>query len=663
MGGIGFGLFFAAALSFAAVVHAAAPPVEAYGKLPAVDYMRLSPSGDKLAYVATDGDTRRIMVVGADLKPISAGDLGDLKVRDVEWAGDEHVMIESSATLGLGQRFPATVALGPFGRSERFTYTVLNVQTGKSIQVFGKAHEDKVWNFVHGLYGIGQVDGRWYGWFGGDTCKTDKTGCYGFEGTLDLYRVDLDTGDLRMAARGQKDTTRWIAAPSGDVLARAFYNQSSSNWSVLGRDGDKVLAAGRNELGRTGPLYLGRSADRILVKLSTGEDTPDRIDAYAYRELPLDGAAEQPVPNVDIMDQPLFDPVSRLWIGQTLENDEREAVLFAPAMAARWRGARKAFPNNFAHLKSWSADFNRLVVFTDGADDSGTYWLIDIAKRAADPIASAYPDVKAKDVGIVKMVDWRAADGMALHGVLTLPPGREPKALPLVVLPHGGPQVRDYPEFNWWAQAYASRGYAVFQPNFRGSGGYGVALRNAGFGEWGKKMQTDISDGVADLAKKGVVDAGRACIVGGDYGGYAALAGVTLQQGLYRCAVAVSGIADPGDMLERYYFRTGKPNEFVRYWRSYLGVTSTWESSQLKPISPHEHADRADAPILLIHGKDDTVVPIEQSEDMASALRSAGKPVELVKLDDEDHWLSREKTRTEMLKAAVEFVEKYNPPN
>ncbi len=387
-------------------------------------------------------------------------------------------------------------------------------------------------------------------------------------------------------------------------------------------------------------------------------------NSYVYRELPVHGGAGGVTVDPNRIDAPVIDPGTGLWIGETLRNDVEETTFFSPAFQARWKGSLKAFPNYIVELKSWSTDFNRLAVFTQGADDSGTYWVVDIQKHSADPVGSAYPDVKPADVGSVQMVDWRAADGMQLHGVLTLPPGKPPKSLPLVVLPHGGPEARDYLAFNWWAQAYASRGYAVFQPNFRGSSDYGVAYFNAGLGQWGRKMQTDISDGVADLAKRGIVDPKRACIVGGSYGGYAALAGVTVQHGLYRCAVSVAGVADLSGMLA-YAYKTsdGPQSSELRYWKEFMGVTGFSTSSQLAPYTPAALADKADAPILLIHGRDDTVVPIEQSETMASALRSAGKPVEFVKMDNEDHHLSREVTRVEMLKAAVAFVEKNNPAN
>ena len=182
----------------------------------------------------------------------------------------------------------------------------------------------------------------------------------------------------------------------------------------------------------------------------------------------------------------------------------------------------------------------------------------------------------------------------------------------------------------------------------------------AGFGQWGRKMQTDLSDGVRYLAKQGVVDPARVCIVGGSYGGYAALAGVTLDPGVYRCAVSVAGISD----LRR--FRRWSGDKYLswseRYWDRFMG-TADQNDPALLAISPIEHVSAVTVPVLLIHGRDDTVVPFEQSDVMLSALKRAGKSVELVTMKHEDHWLSRSETRLQMLQASVEFLKANNPPN
>jgi dipeptidyl aminopeptidase/acylaminoacyl peptidase len=206
----------------------------------------------------------------------------------------------------------------------------------------------------------------------------------------------------------------------------------------------------------------------------------------------------------------------------------------------------------------------------------------------------------------------------------------------------------------------ASRGYAVLQVNFRGSDGLGASFLQAGFGQWGRKMQTDLSDGVRFLASQGTIDPKRVCIVGASYGGYAALAGAALDAGVYRCAVSVAGIGD----LARFVTWSKAQNgvSAFRYWTRFMGAENA-DAPTLAAISPAAHVDRVGIPILLVHGRDDTVVPLEQSQIMADALKKAGKPVDLVIEKGEDHWLSRGETRLQMLEATMAFLEKNNPPN
>lgn len=312
---------------------------------------------------------------------------------------------------------------------------------------------------------------------------------------------------------------------------------------------------------------------------------------------------------------------------------------------------------------SWASDLRSLVVFTDGNNDSGTFHLVDLNLGKAEIVGQSYPGVGPEQVGEIQVVSYPAADGMTIPGYLTLPPGvSNPRGLPLVVMPHGGPAARDSFGFDWWAQAMASRGYAVLQPNFRGSDGLGEAHLTAGYGEWGRKMQTDLSDGVRWLAAEGIIDPARVCIVGASYGGYAAMAGPTLDRGIYRCAVSVAGVSDLNRMIQWSAERGGRRNSpAVRYWIRFMGADG-YNDDGLDQWSPARQAALADAPILLIHGRDDTVVPYEQSEMLASPLRQAGKPHEMVELDGEDHWLSGAETRTRMLTETLHFLETHNPP-
>jgi dipeptidyl aminopeptidase/acylaminoacyl peptidase len=333
-------------------------------------------------------------------------------------------------------------------------------------------------------------------------------------------------------------------------------------------------------------------------------------------------------------------------------------VLFDPAFEAKLRKVYRAFPGLRVEIQDFTADIGKVLVRTSGNADPGTWFKVDLANHKADPVGDERPRIASEQAGPISTIAYKAADGTDLRGVLTLPPGRAAKNLPVIMLPHGGPTSRDFAQFDWWAQALASRGYAVFQPNFRGSTDRDYAFIRAGYGQWGRKMQTDISDGLAELAKQGVVDPKRACIVGGSYGGYAALAGVTLQHGLYRCAVALAPVSDISEMYYTDIEESGDDALTKRMHKLELGDPATFAA-----VSPRRHAKDADAPILLIHGKDDTVVPFRQSQRMVDALKDAHKPVEFMVMQKEDHWLSRGETRRQMLEACVKFVTANNPPD
>jgi dipeptidyl aminopeptidase/acylaminoacyl peptidase len=231
--------------------------------------------------------------------------------------------------------------------------------------------------------------------------------------------------------------------------------------------------------------------------------------------------------------------------------------------------------------------------------------------------------------------------------------------------PHGGPAARDYVGFDYTAQALASRGYAVFQPNFRGSDGISQGFMEAGYGEWGGKMQSDLSDGLKALVDRGVVDPARVCIIGASYGGYAAMAGMTLDAGTYRCGVATAGVSDLAAMVrsEESPGYRGSRNATVRYWQRFMGFTN-YSDPSLAARSPAQQARRLQGPLLLIHGRNDTVVPYEQSEIMLRAATAAGKSnVRLVPLEGEDHWMSTAAGRAKELEEIVAFLQENNPPD
>ncbi|MEQ8936544.1 MAG: prolyl oligopeptidase family serine peptidase, partial [Amphiplicatus sp.] len=320
------------------------------------------------------------------------------------------------------------------------------------------------------------------------------------------------------------------------------------------------------------------------------------------------------------------------------------------------------FPNDAVGLVDWTDDWNQLVVSIEGGATAPAYFLADRTSGAFGKLAPQYLRISDSDVASVDLIEYAARDGLKIPTVLTRPRGSaKGSKLPLIVIPHGGPVAYDSLGFDYWAQFFASRGYLVLQPNFRGSAGFGADFRRAGYGEWGAKMQDDITDGVNHLIDAGWADPDRVCIVGGSYGGYAALAGGAFTPDLYKCVVAIAPVSDIPTMLEHESRVTGRYSGTSDYWKMVIGDRSS-DRAKLEAISPARNARNFKAPVLLIHGTDDTVVPYNQSARMEDALRSSGKNVKLVQLKAEDHWLSSSATRLQTFKEMDAFVTEHIGP-
>jgi dienelactone hydrolase len=628
-------------MAIAGAGRASAAPLEAYGKLPFIEMAALGPDGKLLAYAVTDGENRQIVVKTLGTGKVVGGiDAGQRKIRAIQWAGSNHLIITSSVTSGI--------ALVSAPRSEWFFASDYDIAKKKLTQLLANnadPNKPESLNVIYGTPDIRFMGGHPFAFLQGVVFVNDQ-------GHVGLFKVDLDHSDAaKIVFEGFADTDGYVVDAHGQPVAETEYDGARGRWLMKVWKGHWAEVT-RQSAAIERPYLLGLGRDGVSVAASFFEDQHDII-----RELSPDGAtwsasAQEP-------DGLIWDPATYRLIGESnLNGDDQNYSFYDPKDQASWNALLKAYVGSIVTLNSLSDDHRKFVVLVDSPKEGPAYALIDLDAHRGQWLGDQYKGLTPADIGEKRAITFKAKDGLELHGYLTLPNGKPAKELPLVVFPHGGPQARDEPGFDWWAQAMASRGYAVLQVNFRGSSGYGRDLLAAGFGEYGRKMQTDLSDGVRWLASQGIINPARVCIVGGSYGGYAALAGATLDTGVYRCAASVAGISDLRRLIAWDKARAGDDGAAgKRYELRYMGA-----ESKLSDISPIFHIDRVTIPILLVHGKDDTRVPFEQSQIMADALAKAGKKVEFVVLPKEDHFLSQGATRLKMLQAVVTFLETYNPP-
>ena len=288
-------------------------------------------------------------------------------------------------------------------------------------------------------------------------------------------------------------------------------------------------------------------------------------------------------------------------------------------------------------------------MFVDSDVNPGDYYLFDTVSKRADFLRAGRIWIEPKQMRPKEPITLKARDGLELHGYVTRPAGDGPHAM--VVMPHGGPHgIRDVWEFDPEVQLLANRGYAVLQVNFRGSGGYGMDFENAGFGEWGAKMQDDVTDATRWAIEQKIASADRICIYGISYGGFAALMGAAREPDLYRCAIGYAGVYD----LELMWESGDIPDS--RGGRAYLQRVLGTDVAKLRAQSPVYNAQNIKAPVLLIHGKADWRADYEQAQRMKAALEKNRKKVEWLALGREGHGAYDENTRREVYERILQFL-------
>lgn len=467
---------------------------------------------------------------------------------------------------------------------------------------------------------------------------------------FDVYRVNLKTGELTLDTENPGDVAGWQA--DHDLAVRAAQVTTPDGGTVI-RVRDNAKSPWR-ELMKWGPEetmgnIAGFSPDNTALWVMTS------LDANAARLLSVDIATGK---RTVVIDDPQFDvafvvthPKTNKLQAVVFLRERRDFQILDKDLQPDFDALKKVRDADISDVSRDLADDKWIVTF-EGDDAPVYYYLYEPPTKKATLLFSNRPALEQYKLAKVKPIQYKARDGMTIYGYLTTPADKEAKNLPMVVFPHGGPWGRDLWGYDPYAQWLANRGYAVLQPNFRASTGYGKQYLNAGDRQWAGTMHTDLLDGKDWVIKQGIADAKKVCIMGGSYGGYATLAGVAFSPDAFACGVDIVGPSNLNTLL-----KTIPP-----YWSTLLAVFHKRmgeDEAFLKSQSPLFKADQIKAPLLIGQGANDPRVNKAESDQIVAAMRKNNKPVEYYVFPDEGHGFARPENRTAFNAASEEFLAKY----
>lgn len=625
----------------AAEADAAAPPPliptsTFAARSPFNDVPQLSPDGRRLAFSLTEDDKVWVGVADIDrgvlMRKIPLEE--DQYLRWIRWAGNERLML--SLVVPIASNWVE-------GRVARLF--VADLATGET-------------------HYIGPSRGQ--GLEGDDVLYLDPDGEFVLlslqpqlwvEPEVWRFRLDgTDTKGEKIAA--QREIVKWIADDAGIVrIGLGWENRKAKVW-YRRNDGEKfeliarVRPDDKDEVWDVVRLHHGTDEGLAFEPGESGHLALRRFN-FATREV---GEVVYENPEWDLTAVELDEQGQPLAVRFT---DDRDRVIWLdPELARLQERLQRALGGNVT-IVDRARDGSRLLLGKGDANDPGTWYVYTPATRELKEFAQLRPGLDPAMLAETTAVTYSARDGTPIRAYLTLPKGRRPGGLPLIILPHGGPYgIRDKLAYSDEVQLLVNRGYAVLQPNYRGSGGFGEDFEELGRGEIGRRMQDDLDDAMDWAVGQGIADPGRVCVVGASYGGYAALWGVIRNPERYRCAASFAGVTEWDKQLG--YDADFLASSRIRNLRR--RIRGEERSFDLDSVSPASRAADVTRPILLAHGRKDRTVPFSQFREMRNALTSAGvREVEYLDLAKAGHGFVRVEDEQAWYDALVAFLAKHNP--
>jgi dienelactone hydrolase len=624
-----------------------------FGLRPSAIGVDLSPSGNQVAYVTPAPGGAAVAFIAnvqtGDAKPFLKSGKGPEKLRWCSFVTDQRLV------CGYGGVVDQAGMLMPFSR------LIAVDSDGSGMKELGQSQS---------FYDAGyrQYDGDIIDWLPGSGGSVLMQRSYipeaGRSSTrmvrrtdgLGVDRIDTNTAKVAVVEGARRDASFYLSDGVGNVR-------------VMGAAGTANGVTDQLLTGKTRYYYrpVGTHDWKTLIDYVKDKDVdalavdPTANALYLLKPLngrkalyrmKLDGSGATELvashPKVDI-DNVVRSANGQKVIGYSYSVDKRQVEYFDPEYKALSEALSKAIPTlPLIRFEGASTDGNKILMFAGADNDPGRHFVFDKQSKNLAEIMLERPDLENRPLATMKPVSVGLADGVAVPAYLTLPPGKAAKNLPAVVLPHGGPASRDHWGFDWLAQYLAARGYAVLQPEYRGSAGYGDAwLLQNGFKSWRTSIG-DITASARWLASQGIADPNRLAVVGWSYGGYAALQSAVVEPSLFKAVVAIAPVTDL-DMLKQ---------EASDYTNARIVADYIGSGPNISEGSPLRHAAAIKAPVLLVHGDMDWTVRVAESDRMDAALAAAGNDVSFLRYKGLDHQLEDSDARIEMLTQVGQLLDK-----
>ena len=597
-------------------------PLEDFFKNPEKAAFHLSPNGEYIAYLAPWKDRRNIFVRGVDEPEDAAKRITSVEDRDLGgyfWESNDTIVYSKDTG---GDENDHLFAVPRAGGESRDLTPFPGVKAGV-------------------VDDLEDIDGQML-------VSLNKRNPQIF----DVFRLNVATAELTLVAENPGKIAGWITDHDGKL--RAAVKSDGVNSTLLYRDKEEdefrplITTDFRTSVD---PEIFTFDNKKLIVNSNLGRDRSAIVefDPATGKE----GNVIYENPDVDV-DGVIYSKKKQILQAVTYETDKAYYHFLDPERAELQKFLEAQFPGQQVFGRNRDRSENRMIFSVSSDRNPGTTYLLDIPTKKITKLAVPMPWINPEQMAEMKPITYTSRDGMVIQGYLTLPTGVEPKNLPVVVNPHGGPWARDSWGFNGEVQFLANRGYAVLQMNFRSSTGYGRKFWEAGFKQWGLTMQDDISDGVKWLEDQGIADPKRVAIYGASYGGYATLAGLAFTPDLYAAGVDYVGVSNIFTLMET----------FPPYWELFRQMMYEQvgdpekDKDLLTKVSPIFHVDQIKAPLMVAQGLNDPRVKKAESDQIVKALRARNIAVPYMVKDNEGHGFHNDENQFDFYRAMEAFLAK-----